>query len=236
MSIFVENVSKRIAGDPILDRVNFRVLPGSIVALTGISGSGKTSLLRLLAGLETADSGSVETSSRTVYAHPAPFEKLTVRENIAFGLQIRHRSKREIREKVEEVLQFLNLQALGDRYPGKLSAGHRHRLALGRVMAIEPDILLLDEPFDLLDPVIRQRSSSWLRQRADLFGATILLATRHLEIAREICDRALVLHEGRIAREYSPIDPYELLALKTSLELEERKKQDRERDYSVTIG
>lgn len=234
MTITVQNLCKRFADDRILDRLSFTVPRGSIVALTGISGAGKTLLLRILAGLEAPDSGRTVTSSPPIYAHPAPFRQLTVRENIAFGLKIRHRSKPEIRTEVERILQFLNLQNLADCYPDRLSAGHRHRIALGRVMVLDPAILLLDEPFDRLDPATRQRLSFWLRQRADLLGTTTLLATRDLQEVREICDSVLVLHGGKITREYSPIDPYELLALQTSLELEERKKHDRDPDYSVT--
>jgi sulfate transport system ATP-binding protein len=228
MSITVQNLTKRSANDPILDRLNFTIPTGSIVALTGISGSGKTTLLRILAGLEAHDNGRILTSSPPVYAHPAPLRKLTVRENIAFGLQIRHRSKSEIQARVEDVLHFFNLQELGDCYPDKLSAGHRHRMALGRVMVLDPAILLLDEPFTLLDPATRQRFSYWLRQRADRLETATLFVSRDFQEVREICNSVLVLHGGKIAREYSPIEPYDLLALQTSLELEERK-----RDYTL---
>jgi sulfate transport system ATP-binding protein len=233
MSIFVENVSKRLAAGLGLDRVGLTIPSGSIVALSGISGAGKTTLLRLLAGLETPDSGRIETDSPPIYAHPVPFRKFTVRENIAFGLQIRHRPKEEIQAKVEDVLRFFNLQELRDSYPDRLSAGHRHRISLGRVMAVEPAILLLDEPFDRLDPLTRQRFGFWLRERADRFDSTILLTTRHFGEVMTICDSLLVLHEGRIAREYSPIEPYDLLALQTSLDLEERIKEEENRDYSL---
>jgi sulfate transport system ATP-binding protein len=225
MSITVQNLTKRFANDRTLDRVNFTIPDGSIVALTGISGEGKTLLLRILAGLEVPDSGRIVTSSSPVYAHPAPFRKLTVRENIAFGLQIRHRSQREIQDNVEPILQFLNLQEVGDYYPDRLSAGHRHRMALGRVMVLDPAILLLNEPFEFLDPATRQRLSWWLRQRSDRFGTATLFVTRHLQEVKEICDSVLVLHGGTIAREYSPIEPYDLLSLQTSLELEERKRE-----------
>src|SRR4029077_3688050 len=208
-----------------LDHVDLEIPSGELVALLGPSGSGKTSLLRIIAGLEFADSGTVlfdgeDTTQRTardrrvgfVFQHYALFRHMTVFENIAFGLKVRPRavrpSKEQIRTKVDELLKLIQLKNLASRYPSQLSGGQRQRVALARALAVEPSILLLDEPFGSLDAKVRLELRRWLRQLHDEVHITSVFVTHDQDEALEVADRIAVMNEGRIEQVGSPDDVY----------------------------
>ena len=217
MSIQVRGVTKRFGAFTALDDVSLEVPSGALLALLGPSGSGKTTLLRIIAGLEVADAGSVlyhdedvtdaavrERNVGFVFQHYALFRHMTVFENIAFGLRVRPRRERptgsEITGVVKDLLQLVELDALGSRYPSELSGGQQQRVALARALAVQPRVLLLDEPFGALDARVRQQLRQWLRTLHDEVKVTTVLVTHDSEEACEVADRVAVMHEARIAQ------------------------------------
>ena len=225
MSIQAINISKRFGQFAALDNVDLEIPSGELVALLGPSGSGKTTLLRVIAGLEFADSGSVQfdgrdISDRTarerrvgfVFQHYALFRHMTVFENIAFGLRVRPRdsrpSKKQIEVKVHELLKLIQLETLAQRYPSQLSGGQRQRVALARALAVEPSVLLLDEPFGALDAKVRLELRRWLRQLHDEIHVTSVFVTHDQEEALEVADRVVVMNHGRIEQIGSPEEVY----------------------------
>jgi sulfate/thiosulfate transport system ATP-binding protein len=221
MSIEVRGVTKRFGRFVALDNVSFTVNQGELLALLGPSGSGKTTLLRIIAGLENADSGAVlfdgddatEQSAKDrgvgfVFQHYALFRHMTVFENVAFGLRVRPRSQRpsesEIRRRVNELLALVQLDYLGDRYPSQLSGGQRQRVALARALAVEPKVLLLDEPFGALDAKVRQELRRWLRRLHAEIHLTSVFVTHDQEEALELANRVVVMNEGKIEQDGTP--------------------------------
>ena len=209
-------VTKQAGATRILDGLSLHVAEGSFVALLGPSGSGKTTLLRVIAGLDRADSGTLHLAGRPaddlppgrrglgfVFQGYALFEHMTVARNIAFGLQVRRPRppRREIAATVERMLALVRLQGLGDRLPSQLSGGQRQRVALARTLAVEPRILLLDEPFGALDRQVREELRLELRRIHDALGTTTLFVTHDEEEAMELADRAVMLDRGRVADE-----------------------------------
>jgi sulfate transport system ATP-binding protein len=226
MSIHVEGVSKRFGDFVALDQVNLEIKPGELVALLGPSGSGKTTMLRVIAGLESADSGRVlfdgedtaqlrvqDRNVGFVFQHYALFRHMTIFENVAFGLSVRpaatRPSKAEIRDKVQALLKMVQLDWLGDRYPHQLSGGQRQRIALARALAIEPRVLLLDEPFGALDAKVRKDLRRWLRRLHDDIRITSVFVTHDQEEALEVADRIVVFNNGRIEQAGTPDEVYD---------------------------
>jgi sulfate transport system ATP-binding protein len=222
VSIEVESISKRFGDAVALDDVSLEVPSGSLTALLGPSGGGKSTLLRIIAGLDTADSGIVSIEgedlthtparSRGVgfcFQHYAPFRHLTVRRNVAFGLEIRHRPKAEIKARVDELLELVGLAHLGERYPSQLSGGQRQRMALARALAIEPKVLLLDEPFGALDAQVRAQLRLWLRDLHATLPVTTVLVTHDQEEAMEVADRLAIINHGRLEQVGAPADMYD---------------------------
>ena len=228
MGIALENVSKFFGSFPAVDRVNLEIRSGSLIALLGPSGSGKSSLLRLIAGLETLDRGRIwlagkdatlqtvqERNIGFVFQNYALFKHLTIRQNIAFGLELRV-SKQEftkvtaanIKTKVEELLDLIQLNGLGDRYPAQLSGGQRQRVALARALAIEPQVLLLDEPFGALDARVRKDLRAWLRQLHDRSQVTTIFVTHDRAEAMEIADTIVIMNDGKIEQFGTPAEIY----------------------------
>ena len=225
MSIEAITITKRFGQFTALDNVDLNIPSGELVALLGPSGSGKTTLLRIIAGLEFADSGSVrfdgkDFSDRTarerrvgfVFQHYALFRHLTVFENIAFGLRVRPRdtrpSRAQIQAKVHELLKLIQLETLAQRYPSQLSGGQRQRVALARALAVEPSVLLLDEPFGALDAKVRLELRRWLRQLHDEIHITSVFVTHDQEEALEVADRVVVMNNGRIEQVGPPEEVY----------------------------
>jgi sulfate transport system ATP-binding protein len=221
MSIEVQHVRKRFGSFVALDGVSFTVRQGELLALLGPSGSGKTTLLRVIAGLERADSGTVlfdgDDATRRdprdrgvgfVFQHYALFRHMTVVENVAFGLRVRPRAQRpsdaEISRRVKELLGLVQLDYLGDRYPNQLSGGQRQRVALARALAVEPKVLLLDEPFGALDAKVRQELRRWLRRLHAEIHLTSVFVTHDQEEALELANRVVVMNEGRIEQDGTP--------------------------------
>jgi sulfate transport system ATP-binding protein len=221
MSIEVRNVSKRFGSFQALDCVSLDVTAGSLTALLGPSGSGKSTLLRIVAGLERPDAGEVlldgapaplapqQRGVGFVFQHYAAFKHMTVRDNVAFGLKVRKRPKAEIRERVDRLLELVQLQGLGRRYPAQLSGGQRQRLALARALAPEPRVLLLDEPFGALDARVRAELRGWLRRLHDEAETTTVLVTHDQEEAMEVADRVVVMNEGRVEQAATPRELYD---------------------------
>jgi len=226
MSIEVRNVSKRFGGFTALHDLSLRVPDGELVALLGPSGSGKTSLLRIIAGLERPDSGVVlfegqdatgrHTRDRRVgfvFQHYALFRHMSVFENVAFGLRVRPRrtrpSEAAILEKVMGLLKMVQLDWLADRLPSQLSGGQRQRVALARALAVEPRVLLLDEPFGSLDARVRQELRRWLRRLHDEIRLTSVFVTHDQEEALEVADRVVVMNQGRIEQVGTPAELFE---------------------------
>jgi sulfate transport system ATP-binding protein len=220
--IAVANVTKRFGDYVALDDVTLDVAPGALTALLGPSGSGKSTLLRVIAGLEAPDAGQVVIAGedRTnapaqdrgigfVFQHYAAFKHMNVRDNVAFGLRVRKRPKAEVRAKVAELLGIVGLAGYADRYPPQLSGGQRQRMALARALAIEPEVLLLDEPFGALDAKVRADLRAWLRRLHDEVHVTTVLVTHDQEEAMEVADDIAVLNEGRIEQVGAPRDLYE---------------------------
>jgi sulfate/thiosulfate transport system ATP-binding protein len=225
VSISVRGITKNFGHFKALRSVDLEIPAGQLVALLGPSGSGKTTLLRIIAGLEFADSGTVEfggkdITDRTarerhvgfVFQHYALFRHMTVFENIAFGLRVRPRrfrpSKEQIRTKVNELLRLIQLQSQAGRYPSQLSGGQRQRVALARALAVEPSVLLLDEPFGALDAKVRQELRHWLRHLHDEVHITSVFVTHDQEEALELADIVAVMNDGRIEQVGSPDEVY----------------------------
>jgi sulfate/thiosulfate transport system ATP-binding protein len=215
-------VSKRFNGFAALDNISLAIPGGSLTALLGPSGSGKSTLLRVIAGLEQPDEGIVSIDGEVVTAlppqkrgvgfvfqHYAAFKHMTVRDNIAFGLTVRKRPRREIKERVDELLELVQLRGLGGRFPAQLSGGQRQRMALARALAVEPSVLLLDEPFGALDARVRKELRRWLRRLHDEVHVTTVLVTHDQEEAMDVADRVALLNEGRIEQIGKPRDLYE---------------------------
>jgi sulfate transport system ATP-binding protein len=220
--ISVDSVTKQFGDFRALDEVSLEVHDGSLTALLGPSGSGKSTLLRVIAGLELPDSGRVVIAGEDatalpvqrrgigfVFQHYAAFKHMTVRENVAFGLRIRKRPRSEVTDKVDELLGIVGLQGYQSRYPAQLSGGQRQRMALARALAIEPRVLLLDEPFGALDAKVRADLRAWLRRLHDEVHVTTVLVTHDQEEAMDVADRIVVLNEGRIEQEGTPRELYE---------------------------
>lgn len=225
MSIQIKNISKAYGSFQALNQINFDIQTGELVALLGPSGSGKTSLLRIIAGLETADHGSIllngenitQASVRDrnvgfVFQHYALFRHMSVFENIAYGLKVRPRKIRpssgEIREKVERLLKLVKLEAFANRFPSQLSGGQRQRVALARALAVEPKVLLLDEPFGALDAKVRKDLRRWIRKLHDDFQITSVFVTHDQEEAMDVADRIVVMNEGKVEQIGTPEQVY----------------------------
>jgi sulfate/thiosulfate transport system ATP-binding protein len=220
--IAVSGVSKHYGDFAALDDVSIDIQPGALTALLGPSGSGKSTLLRVIAGLETPDAGTVVIEDRDVtnvppqrrdigfvFQHYAAFKHMTVRDNVAFGLKVRKRPKAEIEAKVDELLTIVGLAGFQKRYPSQLSGGQRQRMALARALAVEPKVLLLDEPFGALDANVRAELRAWLRRLHEEVHVTTVLVTHDQEEAMELADRIVVLNQGRIEQEGAPRELYD---------------------------
>jgi len=222
MGISVVEVSKRFNDFIALDQVSLAIPEGSLTALLGPSGSGKSTLLRVIAGLEQPDTGQVllndedvtatparERGVGMVFQHYAAFKHMTVYDNVAFGLSIRRRPKSEIRGRVHELLELVQLEGLAQRYPAQLSGGQRQRMALARALAVEPSVLLLDEPFGALDARVRKELRAWLRRLHDEVHVTTIIVTHDQEEAMEVAGQIAVLNEGRVEQVGSPRELYD---------------------------
>lgn len=211
MGILIDQVSKQFGSFRALDSVSLDVKEGSLVALLGPSGSGKSTLLRMIAGLEELDAGAIFLNGQDlthvnvrkrnigfVFQHYALFKHLTLRENIAFGLKIRKRSSAEVKRRVDTLLEVVQLEGLGNRYPSQISGGQRQRVALARALAVEPKVLLLDEPFGALDAKVRKELRAWLRCLHDEFHITTVFVTHDQEEAMEVSDEVVVMNRGCI--------------------------------------
>ena len=222
MTIAVRGVHKRFGSFVALDDVSIEVPGGSLTALLGPSGSGKSTLLRVIAGLEPPDAGRVELNGPDVtrsspqqrgvgfvFQHYAAFRHMSVWDNVAFGLQVRKRPKAEIRERVSELLKLVQLEGFAGRYPSQLSGGQRQRMALARALAVQPAVLLLDEPFGALDARVRHELREWLRRLHQDVHVTTVLVTHDQEEAMEIADRVVLMDHGRVQQVGSPRELYE---------------------------
>ncbi len=215
MSISIRHISKRFGAFKALDDVSIDIPSGELVALLGPSGCGKTTLLRIIAGLDYADQGQIlldgdDASTRHVrdrrvgfvFQHYALFRHMSIAENVAFGLRVKPRRQRpteaEIRRRVQRLLELVQLDWLADRYPPQLSGGQRQRIALARALAVEPKVLLLDEPFGALDAKVRKELRRWLRQLHDEIHVTSVFVTHDQEEALEVSDRVVVIHNGKV--------------------------------------
>src|SRR6202048_368323 len=221
-AITLRGVNKRYADFAALDDINFAVPSGSLTALLGPSGSGKSTLLRVIAGLDVPDSGTVTIDGHDVtrvppqrrgigfvFQHYAAFKHMTVRDNIAYGLKIRKRPKSEVKQKVDHLLEVVGLSGFQGRYPNQLSGGQRQRMALARALAVDPEVLLLDEPFGALDAKVREDLRAWLRRLHDEVHVTTVLVTHDQAEALDVADRIAVLNKGRIEQVGSPSAVYD---------------------------
>src|SRR6185312_5336047 len=226
MTIEVRNLVKRFGAFAALDGVDLKIEDGELLALLGPSGSGKTTLLRIIAGLDWPDAGDVSFDGENalargagerhvgfVFQHYALFRHMTVFENVAFGLRVQPRAIRKtesaIRARVNELLDLVQLDWLADRYPGQLSGGQRQRVALARALAIEPRILLLDEPFGALDAKVRKELRAWLRALHHEINVTSIFVTHDQEEALEVANRVVVMDKGRIEQVGTPAEVYD---------------------------
>ncbi len=226
MSIEIRNLSKRFGATVVCDRLNLDIASGELVALLGPSGSGKTSLLRIIAGLERPDEGSVlfggadatfddvrDRNVGFVFQHYALFAHMSIFENVAFGLRVRPKAIRpgeaQIRAKVTELLKLVQLDWVADRFPHQLSGGQRQRIALARALAVEPKVLLLDEPFGALDAKVRKELRRWLRRLHDEMHVTSVFVTHDQDEAMEVADRVVVMNHGRIEQDGTPDQVYD---------------------------
>ena len=221
MSISLRNITRQFGAFKALDGVSLEISGGELVALLGPSGCGKTTLLRIIAGLESADTGQIlfagedatglhvrERGVGFVFQHYALFRHMTVFENVAFGLRVKPRKERpakaQIEAKVHELLGLVQLDWLADRYPSQLSGGQRQRIALARALAVEPQVLLLDEPFGALDAQVRKELRRWLRRLHDELHVTSIFVTHDQEEALEVADRVVVMNRGRVEQIGTP--------------------------------
>jgi sulfate transport system ATP-binding protein len=226
MSIEIRNLNKAFGKTIVCDNLNLEIPSGELVALLGPSGSGKTSLLRIIAGLEIPDSGSVhfhgtdatyddvrERNVGFVFQHYALFGHMSIFENVAFGLRVRPKATRpseaKIREKVMDLLKLVQLDWIADRFPHQLSGGQRQRIALARALAVEPKVLLLDEPFGALDAKVRKELRRWLRRLHDEVHVTSVFVTHDQDEAMEVADRVVVMNQGRIEQDGPPDEVYD---------------------------
>jgi sulfate transport system ATP-binding protein len=220
--IEARGIVKRFGDFTALDGVSVDVPSGSLTALLGPSGSGKSTLLRVIAGLETPDEGTVvlagedvtrvapqERGVGFVFQHYAAFKHMTVWENVAFGLKIRRRPRAEVKQRVAELLELVQLARLGDRYPAQLSGGQRQRMGLARALAVDPKVLLLDEPFGALDARVRKELRLWLRRLHDETHTTTVIVTHDQEEAMEVADCVVVMNAGRIEQTAPPRELYD---------------------------
>jgi sulfate transport system ATP-binding protein len=222
MSIEVKNVSKRFGDFVALDDVSVAIPTGQLTALLGPSGGGKSTLLRIIAGLESADEGTIEIAGDEathlppqkrnvgfVFQHYAAFKHMSVAKNVAFGLEIRKRPKPEVERRVDELLKLVHLQQFSHRLPSQLSGGQRQRMALARALAVEPSVLLLDEPFGALDAKVRKELRDWLRRLHDEVHVTTVFVTHDQEEALEVADEIVVINEGRVEQIGTPDELYD---------------------------
>jgi sulfate/thiosulfate transport system ATP-binding protein len=222
MSITATNIVKRFGNFVALDNVDLDVRSGSLTALLGPSGGGKSTLLRIIGGLEDPDSGTVridgvESTSVPaqrrnvgfVFQHYAAFKHLSVYRNVAFGLEVRRRPKDEIRRRVTELLELVHLEQFADRLPSQLSGGQRQRMALARALAVQPKVLLLDEPFGALDATVRKELRDWLRRLHDEVHVTTVFVTHDQEEALEVSDEIVVINHGRVEQVGTPDELYD---------------------------
>jgi sulfate/thiosulfate transport system ATP-binding protein len=222
MAIEARHVSKRFGEFAALDDVSVTVGDGALMALLGPSGSGKSTLLRIIAGLESPDEGEVviggeavtDTPARNrgvgfVFQHYAPFKHMTVHNNVAFGLSVRKRPKAEIEQRVKELLGLVRLDGLAERYPSQLSGGQLQRMALARALAVQPKVLLLDEPFGALDAQVRGELREWLRRLHDEIHVTTIFVTHDQEEAMEVAEQIVVMNAGKIEQTGTPRELYE---------------------------
>ncbi len=222
MSIEVRGVSKSYGHFVALENINVSLPTGQLTALLGPSGGGKSTLLRIIAGLESADGGEVEIEGTNatklppqkrnvgfVFQHYAVFKHMTVAKNVAFGLEIRKRPKAEVKAKVAELLELVHLSQFAHRLPSQLSGGQRQRLALARALAVEPSVLLLDEPFGALDAQVRKELRDWLRRLHDEVHVTTVFVTHDQEEALEVADEIVVINQGRIEQIGTPDQLYD---------------------------
>jgi sulfate/thiosulfate transport system ATP-binding protein len=217
VGIAAVDVTKRFGSYTALDQVSVAIPEGSLTALLGPSGSGKSTLLRVIAGLEQPESGQVLIGSEDVtnrparargvgmvFQHYAAFKHMTVWDNVAFGLTIRKRPKAEVADRVHELLKLVQLEGLSKRYPSQLSGGQRQRIALARALAVEPKVLLLDEPFGALDATVRRELRRWLRRLHDELHVTSLFVTHDQDEALELSDRVAIMNHGRLEQVGTP--------------------------------
>ena len=222
MGIETSGISKSFNGHVALDDVSVIVPEGSLTAILGPSGGGKSTLLRVIAGLEAPDAGTVAINGRDVthdpaqdrgigfvFQHYAAFKHMTVRDNVGFGLRIRKRPKAEIRACVDELLELVQLETYAERYPAQLSGGQRQRMALARALAIEPRVLLLDEPFGALDARVRKELRGWLKRLQADVGVTTVFVTHDQEEAMDLADQIVLVNDGRVEQAGTPHDLYE---------------------------
>lgn len=221
MYVELRDINKSFGSYQASRQVSFGVEKGTLTALLGPSGSGKTTILRMISGLEQPDSGDIVIDGASVVDVPAAqrgigfvfqnyalFRYMTVRDNIAFGLEVNKVSKAEQKERVDELLELIDLKNLGDRYPGQLSGGQRQRVAFARALAPNPQVLLLDEPFAAIDAKIRKELRSWLKQTIRQLGITSIFVTHDQEEAIEVADRIVLTHEGRVEQVGTPVEIY----------------------------
>ena len=222
MSIEITGVNKSFGDFVALENINLSLPTGQLTALLGPSGGGKSTLLRIIAGLDHADSGSVEIEGTNathlppqkrnvgfVFQHYAVFKHMSVAKNVAFGLEIRKRPKAEVKQRVAELLELVHLSQFADRLPSQLSGGQRQRLALARALAVEPSVLLLDEPFGALDAKVRKELRDWLRRLHDEVHVTTVFVTHDQEEALEVADEIVVINQGRVEQVGTPDELYD---------------------------
>ncbi len=222
MSISLSHLTKRYGPHTVVDDVSVEIASGSLTAVLGPSGSGKSTLLKLIGGLETLDGGRVVIEGDDVthvdprhrdigfcFQHYAPFRHMTVAKNVAFGLKVRKRPKDEIKRKVDDLLELVKLEHKAESYPAQLSGGERQRMALARALAIQPRVLLLDEPFGALDAMVRTELRHWVKELHREIRVTTILVTHDQDEAMEVADQLLIMHKGRIEQTGSPTDLYQ---------------------------
>jgi sulfate transport system ATP-binding protein len=222
VSISLSHLTKRFNDHPAVDDVSVEIPEGSLTAILGPSGSGKSTLLKMIGGLETPDAGKIFIDQDDVtlvdprfrdigfcFQHHAPFRHMTVAKNIGFGLRVRKQSKAEIKKKVDDLLELVKLQHRANAYPSQLSGGERQRMALARALAIEPRVLLLDEPFGALDAMVRTELRQWLVQLHHEIRVTTILVTHDQHEAMEVADQLLIMHQGKIQQSGEPTYLYQ---------------------------